>query len=117
MASSVKSAIAASGTYRHLRQLFGLPTHNVNLILVPDTGPASTRASGTTTEAILDVERHRQGVHHRYVTWGPDRNVDDAAIYLIEENLAPISSTTAAARKGSCPPTPPSRRSTARPWA
>ena len=78
------------------RATFGLPPTTVTMTLVPDTGPAAAGTRGTGIEAVLDVEWSggiAKGATVNYVFLGSDdRNIDDAAFYLIEENLAPLMS-------------------------
>jgi hypothetical protein len=78
------------------RSLFGLPPSAVTVTVVPDTGAPAAGTGGTGTEAVLDLEWAggiARGAALQYVLTGAgDGNVDDATLYAIEQNLAPIIS-------------------------
>jgi hypothetical protein len=77
------------------RTRFGLPASTVTMTLVPNTGTAQG-ANGAGLEAILDTEWSggiAPDANIVYVFTGRnDDNVDDAAFYAIEQNVAPILS-------------------------
>ncbi len=77
------------------RTRFGLPASTVTMTLVPGTG-AAVGDNGSGFEATLDVEWSGgigQGATVNYVyTGADDPNVDDAALYAIENDVAPVLS-------------------------
>ena len=92
----VGTAQIAQSDIDAFRTMFNLPATTVTMTLVPDTGAAGAGRRGGGLEAILDTEWSggiARGATINYVFVGAnDRNVDDAALYLIEENLAPVMS-------------------------
>jgi subtilase family serine protease len=78
------------------RSTFGLPASTVTTTLVPGSGAAGSGCQGCALEATLDVE-WSGGIAPKaqinYVYNGTDDpNPDDAAFYVVEENLAPVIS-------------------------
>ena len=92
----VGTAAIAQSDIDAFRTTFGLPARTVTMTLVPNTGIAAGGQGGGGVEAILDVEWSggiAKGANVNYVFTGQDDgNVDDASIYLIEQNIAPVMS-------------------------
>ncbi|MGD0678619.1 MAG: protease pro-enzyme activation domain-containing protein [Polyangiaceae bacterium] len=77
------------------RATYGLPAADIMEVQVPDTG-AATASPVDAEEAMLDTEWSggiAPGASVKYVFTGEDDlNIDDAAYYVIEQDMAPILS-------------------------
>jgi hypothetical protein len=91
----VGHALIAQSDVDAWRSTFGLGTSTVTTTLVPNTGTAQA-ANGWGAQGVLDVEWSggiAKGATVNYVyTGADDGNLDDAAYYVIENNLAPVLS-------------------------
>ena len=80
------------------RTRFSLPSSAVTQTLVPNTGSAQAGSGGSGFQGVLDVEWAggiAKGALLDYVFNGAnDGNVDDATYYAIDNNLAPVISTS-----------------------
>ncbi len=90
------------------RAMFGLSATLPVTTLVPDTGPGTNGAQDYQQEASLDVEwagAIAPSATVEYVFVGEDRNhsVDDAALYALDNAVAPIVSFSYASCEGDYP--------------
>lgn len=78
------------------RSTFGLPASTVTMTLVPDTGAAQPGSNGAAVSGVMQVEWAggiAPGATVNYVyTGGDDQSLDDAAYYVIENDLASVLS-------------------------
>jgi subtilase family serine protease len=87
------------GNITTFRSLSGLPTNNPTEVLVPNSGTATIPSSGEQIEAYLDLEwsgavAKNASIIYVYVGNNPSYSVWDALHYAINNNVAPVISTS-----------------------
>jgi len=81
------------------RSLAGLPANDPSKVLVPNSGTATVPSKGEQIEAYLDLEwsgavAKNASIIYVYVGNNPNSSVWDALQYAIDNNLAPVISTS-----------------------